>query len=202
MYDTNENTKWTRKGNVVFCKVEDTWGGFSNMAGKYPLCVNGIDILTSEALYQACRFTGYPDVQELIIHKQSPMAAKMVGKPYRKTHSRPDWVAVSIDVMRWCLRVKAAQHKIFRDMLLRTGERQIVEDSHKKDRFWGAVGEDQDGQTNVDGDTLRGANILGCLLMELRSELQNLEAPFNVLPMEIPDFLLYGKEINPVERVG
>jgi ribA/ribD-fused uncharacterized protein len=198
----NENTQWSRAGNVIVCKAEDTWGGLSNMSGKYPLSVNGINIFSSEALYQACRFPLYPDVQALILEQKSPMTAKMKGKPHRKTHNRPDWLEVSLDVMRWCLRVKAAQHKVFREMLIRTGERQIVEDSHNRnERFWGAVGEDQNGKTDRNGDILRGANVLGSLLMEVRVELQNSTTPSNVLPMDIPYFLLYGKQIDTVEFI-
>jgi type I restriction enzyme S subunit len=39
---------------VVFRKTNTRFGGLSNMAPGFPLEVNGIRILTSEALYQAC----------------------------------------------------------------------------------------------------------------------------------------------------
>ena len=34
---------------AVFCKTTERFGGLSNMAGGFPLRVNGINILTSEA---------------------------------------------------------------------------------------------------------------------------------------------------------
>src|SRR5579859_3354816 len=94
---------------AVFCKTTEGFGGLSNMAGGFPLRVNGINILTSEALYQACRFPHLPEVQRLIIEQKSPMTAKMKSKPYRD-QSRSDWDSVRVRIMRWCLRVKLAQN--------------------------------------------------------------------------------------------
>ena len=147
---------------AVFLKTAEQLGGLSNMAGGYPLCINGIHILTSEALYQACRFPHLPEVQKLIIGQKSPMAAKMKSKPYRKD-SRPDWDDVRVQVMRWCLRVKLVQHwEKFGGLLLSTRDRPIVEESYR-DQFWGAK--------PTDDGTLYGANVLGRLLGELREQL-------------------------------
>lgn len=54
MLDLNTKT-YKRSESVVFLKVKETWGEFSNMHAM-PLNVNGIRILTSEALYQALRY--------------------------------------------------------------------------------------------------------------------------------------------------
>ena len=105
-----EKQRYPRQGSVVFLRVNEANGELSNMNGRFPLRVNGIEIRTSEALYQACRFPGYPEVQRLIIDAKSPMAAKMASKPHRKDKCRADWEQVHVDVMRWCLRVKLAQH--------------------------------------------------------------------------------------------
>ena len=161
------------------------------MAGGFPLRVNGIRILTSEALYQACRFPHRPEVQRLIIEQRSPMTAKMKSKPYRHD-SRPDWDQVRVKIMRWSLRVKLAQNwHAFRDLLLETGERPIVEES-RKDDFWGAK--------PVDDGTLMGMNVLGRLLMELREAVkhQGRESLMHVKSLAIPDFLLGGWPIEIV----
>src|SRR5689334_15314566 len=102
-----ETSIYRRADCVVFRKTREEWGGLSNMAAGFPLRVNDVPILTSEALYQACRFPHLPEVQQLILDQKSPMAAKMVGKPYRK-QSRLDWNRVNVDMMRWSLRVKLA----------------------------------------------------------------------------------------------
>lgn len=66
----------------------------------------------------------------------------------------------------------------------------IVEES-RRDAFWGAV-------PNSEG-RLRGANVLGRLLMELRSELLNLDSRLQIVaPLEIPNFHLLGQPIRPV----
>lgn len=176
---------------VVFLKTNEAFGGLSNMAGGFPLRVNGLRILTSEALYQACRFPHLPEVQRLIIGQTSPMTAKMKSKPYRK-NSRPDWEHVRIKIMRWCLRVKLVQNWTkFSDLLLATRDCPIVEES-RKDDFWGAK--------RVDERRLIGTNILGRLLMELREEIKSgsLDCATPVTPLAIPDFLLNGRPIEVV----
>lgn len=186
---------YDRRSSVVFCKTQEAFGGLSNMAAGFPLVVNGVGIRTSEALYQACRFPHRPDVQRQIIAERSPMTAKMKGKPHRHD-TRPDWDAVRVTVMRWCLRVKLAQNwRAFGDLLLATGERPIVEES-RKDDYWGAK--------VVDPDTLIGMNVLGRLLMELRAELKSVppERLRRVAPPSLPDFRLYGQDIGAVVGEG
>ena len=107
---SNRNLRqYSRESSVVFFKTKEQFGGLSNMAGGYPLRVNGIDIRSSEALYQACRFPHRSDLQSLVIEQKSPMTAKMKTKPYSNL-TRPDWSQVRVDIMRWCLRVKLAQN--------------------------------------------------------------------------------------------
>lgn len=182
---------YRRAHSAIFLKTKERYGGLSNMAGGFPLHVNGILILTSEALYQACRFPHRPELQRLIIEQRSPMTAKMKSKPHRRD-SRPDWNRVRVAIMRWCLRVKLAQHwETFGELLQSTGELPIVEQS-RKDDFWGAK--------PVDEQTLQGVNALGRLLMELRALLRS-EPPDDLLqvaPPGIPDFFLDG---HPIERI-
>lgn len=187
-----EARTYDRQQCVSFRKTDGTFGGLSNMAPGFPLKVNGVLIRTSEALYQACRFPHLPKVQRLIIDEGSPMTAKMKSKPYR-SQSRPDWDAVRVKIMRWCLRVKLAQHwETFSRLLLATGDQPIVEDS-RKDDFWGAKPQD-------DG-TLVGGNVLGRLLMELREQLRHSgnSALSRVEPLTIPHFLLYERPIEPID---
>jgi len=178
---------------VVVYKTKEDFGGLSNMASGYPLQVNGIRILTTEALYQACRFPHLPHVQREIIGQHSPMTAKMKSKPYRQD-SRPDWDEVRYKVMRWCLRVKLAQnYEKFGRLLLATRDRPIVEQS-RKDDYWGAKLEDESGETLV------GQNVLGRLLMELREKLKDdSQGALKIVPpLAIPDFLLLGRPIEMV----
>ena len=183
---------YPRSEVVVVYKTKELFGGLSNMASGYPLRINGVRILTTEALYQSCRYPHLPDVQQTIIDQHSPMTAKMKGKPYRKD-SRPDWGEVRYKVMRWCLRVKLAQnYKEFGRLLLATRERPIVEQS-RKDDYWGAL-------ASMNDDVLIGQNVLGRLLMELREILkQDSEERLKLVPaLSIPDFLLLGEPIGAI----
>lgn len=189
--------EYQRDEAAVFLKTKEKYGGLSNMAGGFPLRVNGIPIRTTEALYQACRFPHRPEVQRLIIEQKSPMSAKMKSKPHR-ANSRPDWEQdeVRVKVMRWCLQVKLAQNwEKFSQLLRETGDQYIVEQS-RKDDFWGAK--------PVDDQILLGANVLGRLLKQLRGELlaaaeqEQLETLQRVEPLQIKDFLLYGRQIEAI----
>lgn len=183
--------KYRRSESAVFLKTKEKYGGLSNMAGGFPLKINGIDIRTSEALYQACRFPHIPEVQRLIIGQRSPMSAKMKSKPHR-CNSRPDWERVRVKIMRWCLRVKLVQNwKKFRDALMETGDLPIVEHS-RRDDFWGAK--------PIDEKTLVGVNALGRLLMELRESIKKepTASLLRVEPLAIPNFLFNDREIEPI----
>jgi type I restriction enzyme S subunit len=178
---------------VSFRKTNERFGGLSNMASGFPLEVNGVRIRTSEALYQALRFPHLPDVQRLIIDQASPMAAKMKSKPHR-ANSRPDWDSVRVALMRWCVRVKLANNlPRFGALLRESGDRPIVEDSHKDD-FWGA-------RRGADGG-LVGRNVLGRLLMETR-DLVRTSSPEALQRTDPPGVLgcqLYGNAIRMVAR--
>jgi type I restriction enzyme S subunit len=189
--DQSRRYTYDRTESVVFLKTNEAYGGLSNMAGGYPLHVNGLDILTSEALYQALRFPHLPDVQRLIIEQKSPMSAKMKSKPHRK-NTRPDWDDIRVPLMRWCLQVKLAQNwDRFGELLLSTEDRPIVEQSHRDD-FWGA-------KVQEDG-SLVGINVLGRLLMELRDRLCSPDGRElrTVQPLAIPDFLLNEQPLGEI----
>jgi ribA/ribD-fused uncharacterized protein len=197
MQNVNFNHQtYSKKGSCWFQKVDTEWGGLSNMKGKdYPLLVNKRRILTSEALYQACRFPDNPEIQQEIIKQTSPMAAKMKSKPHRLKCTRADFEDEKVAIMYWCLRVKlACNPNGFGDLLKKTGNRPIVEVSHK-DFFWGTK-EDKSNPNN-----LIGANVLGQLLMKLRNfylENQVSKAYLTVEPLRIQNFKLFDKPIEAV----
>lgn len=183
---------YDRRTSVVFLKTKEAFGGLSNMASGFPIRLNGVRVLTSEALYQACRFPHRPEIQRLIIEQTSPMTAKMKGKPYRDD-TRPDWDSVRVRIMKWCLRAKLVQNFAeFSRLLLATGERPIVEES-RKDDFWGAKPDEFGG--------LLGQNVLGRLLMELREEVKTRPKHDwdELAPLTIPNFWFLGKPMPTIE---
>lgn len=171
---------------ATFRKTRETYGGLSNMAAGFSLRFLGLDVGTSEALYQACRFPDHPDLQRQILNERNPMKAKMATKPHRHL-TRPDWEVggARVEVMAWALRIKLAQHpERFGALLLSTGTMPIVEDSHK-DRFWGAVPTDE---THLEGD-----NMLGRLLVELREEIREYPIAMQVSPPPLANFRFLGE---------
>jgi ribA/ribD-fused uncharacterized protein len=178
---------------AVFKKTKEKWGELSNMAGGFPVVVNSVPIKSIEALYQACRFPHLPDVQEKILSQNSPMTAKMVGKPYRD-NSRTDWDEVRIKIMKWALRVKLAQNwDRFSSVLIESNNMPIVELSNK-DNFWGAMPSEE--------GIYIGVNALGRLLMQLREQINNNNKTrfMNVPPLKINNFSLYENEIRAVNE--
>lgn len=146
----------------IFSSTKNEFGGLSNMCAGFNLNINGINILTSEALYQALRFPDFPDIQNQIILEKSPMTAKMISKKHiNKTRS--DWEDFKVDIMRWCLKVKLAQNFLKFGLLLESTYSKPIVEYSTKDEFWGA-------KPNKDSKTLTGINALGRLLMELRAD--------------------------------
>ena len=194
------STKQYQLSQVVsFYKTKELYGGLSNMAAKkYPLIVNNIEIDNTEALYQACRFPDYPEIQKEIIEDKSPMGSKMRAKKYRKEFTKPDFESVKMDIMYWCLQVKLFCNPYrFGSLLELTKEKEIVEIS-LKDSFWGCIRDKND--INV----VMGQNVLGKLLVKLREENKEIKKDnyrnYTVETLDISNFLIYNKNILPLKK--
>ena len=188
--EMNLEIKYYARDKVAsFRKAKDQFGGFSNMAGGYPMIINGHTIHSSEAIYQACKFPHMPDLQKKILEEKSGFTAKLVQKPY-KDNTRKDWDRIKVDVMDWAIRIKLMQNydkmiKLFQD----SESKEIVEDS-SKDAYWGAIPTEND-------KTLIGVNMLGQVLMKIREDV--LKSKFNVIkPLKFDNFLLYNNLIDEV----
>jgi ribA/ribD-fused uncharacterized protein len=72
---------------------------------------------------------------------------------------RPDWEIVKDDVMRQAVLKKFASHPDIKQILLDTGDEDIVE-AAPNDRYWGS------------GANGTGLNRLGEILMQVRSQLR------------------------------
>src|SRR5690606_23024460 len=157
---------------------------------KFPLFVNDIIIPSSEALYQAMRYSLFPKAQNEIIKQASPMTCKMISKKYL-SYSRQDWDLIKLKVMRWVMEIKLSQHwNRLAPILEQTAGKSIVELSHK-DQFWGAI--------NRGNGQLVGINALGRLWMDLREKhvLANHKLEC-VEPLSIAGFRLYDFDIDTI----
>ncbi len=184
-----EDREYLISNSAAFFKTKEAFGGLSNMSAGYPIIVNGVSVRTSEAIYQACRFPDFPDIQKAIIEEKSPMTTKKYKNEYPEK-IRDDWQKVSISIMRWAIRKKLSDNlETFGDLLLSTDGLPIVEMSYK-DPFWGA---------QPKGQKLIGKNVLGRLLMQLRKEyMENSLDHFRLVenPM-VENFLFLGEKVVP-----
>jgi ribA/ribD-fused uncharacterized protein len=139
---------------------ERPYGAFSNLYRrsisfedrKYP---------TAEHAYQA----GKPSkdaVREWILSAPSPALVAMAAHGLYSWDIVPNWSKIKFERMRQVLRAKFTQHLDLRELLLSTGTLRLIEagkTNNAVNRVWG----------EVNG---KGLNMLGVMLMEIRSELR------------------------------
>ncbi len=142
---------------INFYSVSDEYGCFSNFA-PHAIHLKGKRWATTEHYFQAQKFAGKPDEEE-IRHAKSPMIAARMGRS-RKRPLRRDWDSVKLNIMRDAVRAKFTQHDDLQSLLLSTGDALLVEHT-ANDCYWG------------DGGDGSGQNWLGRILMEIRAELRS-----------------------------
>ena len=141
---------------IHFYGVREEHGCFSNF-WRAPIRIDGKRWPTSEHYFQAQKFAGEPDEEEVRLAKTPRQAADM-GRDRRRPLRR-DWESAKEAVMAKALAAKFAQHDDLRAVLLGTGDALLVEHT-VNDSYWG------------DGGDGSGKNRLGHLLMRLRDELR------------------------------
>ena len=140
-----------------YTKTMPFWG-LSNFAPP-GIEVDGFYWPTIEHYFQAQKFEDV-SLRDRIRRAETPKAARELGQS-RRYPVRADWDSVREDVMLLAMRLKFKIPSA-RELLLSTGTRELVESS-PYDYYW-ACGKDG-----------TGLNRLGCLLMQVRAEL-NAEA--------------------------
>lgn len=141
---------------LLFYSVSGEFGCFSNFS-PHPIRLKGKTWPTSEHYFQAQKFVGTPDEDE-VRGAKSPMLAARMGRS-RKRPLRRDWESVKDAIMHQAVLAKFTQHDDLRAILLSTGDATIVEHT-ENDSYWG------------DGGDGRGRNRLGLTLMRVREELR------------------------------
>ena len=148
---------------IAFTKVRLSYGWLGNMA-PYPVTWRGQSYRTTEALFQAMRFTDL-SIREMIRAEQSPMGAKMRAKANTdKMMIEPCGEQDCLNMVT-CLELKMHYHPELRDWLTKTGDAIITEDITARlnkagnHRFWGA---------GLENGEWVGENMLGQLWMFLR----------------------------------
>ena len=141
---------------INFYSTKDAYGEFSNFA-SFPIEVDGKKWLTTEHYFQAQKFHDV-EYQEKIRLEPSPMIAARLGRS-RKIPIKNNWEEIKDDVMRRAIVEKIRQHTAVKDLLLSTGNSELIEHT-KNDSYW------------ADGGDGSGKNMLGIILMECRAQLR------------------------------
>ncbi len=142
---------------IEFYRIAEPYGDFSNFS-RHPIVLKGKVWPTTEHYFQSQKFAGTEHEEDVRLAK-GPRAAAEIGRD-RNRPSRVDLEQVKESIMKDALLAKIAQYPKIKELLLSTGDAEIVEHSFK-DRYW------------ADGGDGSGKNRLGILWMEIRKELQD-----------------------------
>ena len=116
---------------------------------------NGKQYNTVEHYFQSKKFLD-PELEMSVVNCSSPRGAKRLGRINRIDSEW--WNSVRNDVMKNALELKFNQNEDLKKKLLETENHKLAEFS-KSDRYWG-------------GSMKGSRNMLGIMLMELRSDLR------------------------------
>ncbi len=136
---------------------DETFGCFSNLYRR-PVEFEDEVFDTAEHAYQAGK-ARKPEVRQWVLSAPSPALVAMAAHGLYWWDIRSDWSKIKFDRMRQVLKAKFTQHEDLQEILLSTGNLRLVESA------------------TVDNPV----NMLGQMLMELRTQLQ-LEAAAAVKP--------------------
>ncbi len=141
---------------VYFYNTQGEYGSFSNFS-RHGFQLDGEYWPTTEHYFQAQKF---PETEhcEQIRQAKTPKDAAKMGRE-RSRPLRKDWEQVKDDIMRKAVLCKFETHGDIREILLATGDEEIVENA-PGDYYWGC---------GKDGS---GKNMLGQILMEVREILR------------------------------
>ncbi|MFI0849018.1 NADAR family protein [Mesorhizobium sp. IMUNJ 23232] len=139
---------------------EKPYGAFSNLYRRN-VVFEGEVFATSEHAYQAGK-ARKPAVRKWLMEAPSPALLAMAAHGLYYWDVAPGWSTTKFDRMRAILRAKFTQHLDLQELLLSTGDAKLIESAtvdNEVNRLWGEV-------NGV------GRNMLGVLLMEIRTELR------------------------------
>lgn len=153
------NVKGENVSVIEFYRKDRDKYQFTNFYEGKPIKIDGVSWKTAEHYFQAQKFVGeFVKLQEVVRKMETAREALNFATAH-ELNWRPDWRKVNVNVMRTILAAKFTQDKELRKLLCKTGDAELVEAS-PIDPFWGY------------GHDGKGDNMLGKLLMELRSKLQ------------------------------
>jgi len=125
-----------------------------------PFVVSSIKWDTVEHYFQAMKTTDL-DLREKIKKVGHPRFAKKFGKILKL---RNDWEDIKYGIMKQAVGYKFTQNQKYREMLIDTHPAKLIEGNSWHDNIWGDC-------YCVRCKNIEGKNLLGKILMDVRSEL-------------------------------
>lgn len=126
---------------------------FLSNYSKSNIIINGITFLNAEAALHS-----FKDIKrQSEFASLDPATAKRKGRSVRLRH---DWEDIKDDIMYLVVKAKFEQNSDLKDKLIATGDEYLEEGNTWNDTYWGVC-------------KGRGKNMLGKILMRIRSELSN-----------------------------
>jgi len=155
---------------VFFSGKEPTNKEFSSEY-ETEFTMEGHTFKSAEHAFQAYKAQTFGDMEifQKILKAKSAQSAKAFGKKV-KDFDETEWNAKREDVMREILRAKFTQNPELRKKLLET-ENKVLAEANPRDSFWG-IGTSATTSIAKNPAKWKGENVLGELLMQLRTSLQ------------------------------
>jgi len=164
-------------GTVIVSEFRNDYHFLSNF---FPatLIWKDVEFPTSEHAYQWAK-TLIPEEQDYILYNiqdngngpvKSPTTPGQAKRRGTEVHLRDDWNQIKVEVMREILLAKFTQNWGLRQKLLATEDAFLIEGNTWHDNYWGSCVCKPCGN--------KGSNVLGALLMSVRTALKGPSALF------------------------
>ena len=147
------------------------WGGFCSQWAPSRFEEDGIQFNCTEQymMYHKAKFFGDEEIAAKILETKSPRDQKALGRKVRNFDANK-WMKVCEEIVTQGNRLKFGQNEDFKQELLNTENRIIVEAS-PEDKIWGIGLAPQDDRV-LDESNWDGLNLLGKCIMTVREEIK------------------------------
>lgn len=163
------SVEWNKQSQVPDYAIHNDkviagfFGPYRFLSNFWPASVEwkGVTFPSVEVAYQAAKCADPKQLMDFV-----PLSAAEAKKKGKSVIIRADWGDTKLNVMRFLVMQKFNNHNDLRNMIFKTGERELVEANAWKDKFWGVYY--RFNQETRLWDSYGGENHLGKILMEAR----------------------------------
>ena len=154
---------------IYFWKINSTHGYLSQWKPSIFEDEDGNEFPTAEhyMMYQKAILFKDDVIADLILTEKSPAKVKKLGREV-ENFDVGVWNSKSLEIVKCGNYLKFSQNKDLCDLLLSTGEEELVEAS-PYDKIWGIGISPEDAKN---GKQWNGKNLLGIALMDIRNKIR------------------------------